>query len=297
MRRIWSAGGRPCAAILGPSLVAVILAAAIPAEAPAVAAAAPAGTGAAPAGVSAAPAAEDPAASQARAMLEGHGGLETWKALSAIAYRDEFRFPHTAETRESKVTVDLGAWRAHLEFPQNGARIVWDGRRVWSLHWKSPVPARFLACYSLRFAFLPWLAAEPGTTLKPAGSGRLPDDPTDYVMLEMTLPPDGASASGETYVLYVHPRTHLLAGFTFELDRAGFPPGAEARLPREGMVIVEGYLPVKGLYLPNMYTIYNRDGVIVTGCKFAEWNLEARIDSTVFVPPEGAAVDAPKTPR
>jgi hypothetical protein len=224
------------------------------------------------------------------AMIEAHGGMETWASAPTVRFEDHFKPGESDSGRVSRITVEQGPRRAYIDFPGTDMRISWDGEKAWSENWQAPAPPRFLALLNYYFVNLPWLAKDPGVLLGEPGTGKLFDDPTEYVTVKMTYEAGVGDTPDDYYVLYVDPKTHVLKANRYIVTyRAILPEGVEA-LP-EHILIYKEWTTVDGLLVPTSYTIYELDGSVYGSCDVSAWSFSDPFDASRMEMPEGAVVD------
>lgn len=224
------------------------------------------------------------------AMIAAHGGMERWAKAPTVSFEDEFR-PGTAETgAPSRVTVEQGRRRAYIDYPGSEARLAWDGEKAWSENWASPYPPRFLALLNYHFVNLPWLAKDPGVVLGEPATGRLLDDPTEYLTVRLTYDAGVGDTPGDYYVLYIDPESHRLRANEYIVTyRSLLPEGVEASQPH--ILIYDEYATVDGLVVPTHYSIYQTDGTVYSTCAVRDWSFDQPFDEGRMVMGEGAVLD------
>ncbi len=223
-------------------------------------------------------------------MIAAHGGMERWLATPTVSFEDEFRPGTATEGSPSRVMVEQGRRRAYLDFPGTEMRLSWDGEKAWSENWQFPYPPRFLALLNYYFANLPWLVEDPGVVLGDPGSGKLFDDPTEYLTIRVTYEPGVGDTPDDYYVLYVHPESFELRANEYVVTyRALLPEGVASTDPH--ILIYDEWTEVDGLKVPAHYTIYELDGTVYGSCAFRDWSFSRPFDESRMVMPPGAVVD------
>lgn len=223
------------------------------------------------------------------AMIEAHGGLEAWAAAPTVSFEDHFK-PGGEGGAPSRVTVEQGRRRAYIDWPGSETRLAWDGERAWSENWGAPYPPRFLALLNYHFLNLPWLARDPGVILGDPGSGKLWDDPIDYVTIRLTYGEGVGDTPKDYYLLYIHPETHQLRACEYIVTyRALLPEGVESTDPH--ILVYDDYATVDGLVVPTHYTIYETDHSVYGTCGIADWSFSRPFDLSRMEKPEGATLD------
>jgi hypothetical protein len=222
-------------------------------------------------------------------MVEAHGGIERWASAPTVSFVDELRFVHAPTGRISRVTVEQGSRRAYLDFPGHDAQVAWDGERAWSVHWKEPVPPRFLALLNYYFLDLPWLALDPGVRLGRPGTGRILDHPEEYQTVKMTFGPGVGDTPDDYYVLYIDPQSHRLRACEYIVTyRSILPEGVASSEPH--LLVYDRYTAVEGLVVPSHYTIYEH-GEVYASCEVREWSFSRPFATSRMTMPEEAVID------
>lgn len=177
-------------------------------------------------------------------VLEAHGGLEAWRRAETIAFDHVMFTPHLlkeGDTRwwTSREVVHKPTGRLYQEWPVDGARMAFDGTRVWSVGWKRPNSPQGMARVHYRFLFLPWLTQDEGTVLARGDDETLPGDDRASLTVTMALP----GGEGPPMALFVDPDTYQLRGFGYgparhRIDRFGDADGLS--VPIDWTTTVEG---------------------------------------------------------
>jgi len=227
---------------------------------------------------------EKPVPDVVRRMIEAHGGMQAWHAAPSVSFTDRW-----GDGLSTRVTVEQGGRRSHIQEVGTSARMAWDGERAWSLAWKG-APPRFAARLSYYFLDLPWLTQDPGVNLADRGPGRLWDDPTPYTTVMMTFDEGVGDTPDDTFELYIHPETHLLKACRYVMTyRAVLPPGAE-KAPAH-VVVFDQHATVNGLVVPTRFTVYGMDHSVLTTCSVTDWSFDQPFDATLVAMPAGAVMD------
>ncbi len=221
-------------------------------------------------------------------MIDAHGGMDAWAAAPTVAFTEEFRQGEATAGFPGRVIVEQGRRRAMLDY--NGMRAFWDGEKAWSVNWMVPMPPRFLALLNYYFVNLPWLTRDDGVILGEPGTGKLWDDPTEYVTVKMTFAPGVGDTPDDYYILYIHPETHQLRANEYVVTyRSLLPEGVDATDPH--ILVYDEYTEVGGLVVPSHYTIYLTDRSIYGSCAITGWSFSEPWDESWMEMPEGAVVD------
>ncbi len=224
------------------------------------------------------------------AMIEAHGGMDGWASAPTVYFEDEFKQGEAESGAVSQVTVEQGPRRAYIDFPGTQMRMSWDGEKAWSESWAAPFPPRFLALLNYYFVNLPWLAKDPGVVLGEPGTGKLFDDPTEYITVKMTYEAGVGDTPDDYYDLYIHPETHQLKATRYIVTYQGIlPEGVEAT--PENTLIFDEWATVDGLVVPTAYTIYQLDGSVYGSCDISGWSFDKKFDESRMVMADGAVID------
>lgn len=228
-------------------------------------------------------------------MIEAHGGLGKWRSAPTVSFEDTFLRAGESSPRISRVIVEQGARRAHLDFPETGARISWDGEKAWSEKWESRMPPRFLALLSYYFLNLPWLTADPGVNLSEPGTGKLWDDPTEYITVKMTFAPGVGDTPDDYYLFYIHPHSYQLRASEFTVTYGDIlPPGTDAI--RE-VIVYEEFATVDGLVVPAKAAIYKEDRTLLGTYAWRQVSFNQPFDESRMAMPSGAVLDTSNPTR
>ena len=228
-------------------------------------------------------------------MIEAHGGLEKWRSAPTVSFEDSFLPPDATSPMDSRVTVEQQTRHAYLDFPGMNARISWDGEKVWSENWQAPFPPRFWALLSYYFANLPWLAVDPGVNLAEPGTGKLWDDPTEYITVKMTFEPGVGDTPDDYYILIIDPNNYRLKAADLAVTYAGIlPPDVDAI--RE-VIIYEEFTTVNGLTVPAKGSVYGKDRSPRGAFEWRDWSFNKPFDESRMVMPSNAVLDTSSPTR
>ena len=222
-------------------------------------------------------------------MIEAHGGLEKWRSAPTVSFEDVLQ-PLTGPPLTSRVSVEQRSRRAYLDFPHMGARMAWDGERAWSENWQGPFPPRFFALLSYYFLNLPWLAADPGVNLSEPGTGRLWDDPTEYITVKMTFEPGVGDTPDDYYILYIDPVSYRLRAAELSVTYADILPPDVGAI--EEIAVYDEFATVDGLVVPMRSSIYGKDRSLLASLEWRNWSFDKPFDESRMVMAADAVVDA-----
>ena len=221
-------------------------------------------------------------------MIEAHGGLEKWRSAPTVSFEDTLQ-PPEGPPLTSRVSVEQRSRRAYLDFPEMGARMAWDGEKAWSENWQGPFPPRFYALLSYYFLNLPWLAADPGVNLSEPGTGKLWDDPTEYITVKMTFEPGVGDTPDDYYILYIDPDSYRLRAAELRVTYADIlPPEVDAI---EEIAVYDKFATVEGLVVPLKCSIYGKDRSPLASLEWRNWSFDRPFDESRMVMAAGAVVD------
>ena len=235
-------------------------------------------------------------------MIEAHGGLEKWRSAPTVSFEAALLPPGADAPLVHRVTVEQGARRAYLDFPGMNAKISWDGEKAWSENWKGPFPPRFFALLSYYFMNLPWLAADPGVNLSEPGTGKLWDDPTEYITVKMTFDSGVGDTPDDYYILYIDPKNYRLRAAELTVTYADvLPPDVDVMTD---IIVYEEFATVDGLTVPTKCSIYGKDHAPWASFpEVRDWSFSRPFDESRMVMPSDAVLDtssptrAAKTPK
>ena len=214
-------------------------------------------------------------------MVEAHGGLDAWRAAPSVSFTEQW-----SDGPPTAVSVEQGRRRVHQEVVGGSARMAWDGERAWSIGWQG-APPRFVAQLNYYFLILPWLTMDPGVLLGETGTGKLWDDPTEYVTVRMTFEDGVGDTPDDFYDLFIHPETYRLQACRYVVTyQALLPPGAE-HTP-EHILVFDQHTTVNGLVVPTRHTIYLPDHAVLATCTITDWAFDRPFDATMVAMPAAA---------
>ena len=167
--------------------------------------------------------------------------------------------------------------------------MAWDGEKAWSENWQGPFPPRFFALLSYYFLNLPWLAADPGVNLSEPGTGKLWDDPTEYITVKMTFEPGVGDTPDDYYILYIDPDSYRLRAAELRVTYADIlPPEVEAI---EEIAVYDKFATVEGLVVPMKCSIHGKDRSPLASLEWRNWSFYRPFDASRMVMAAGAVVD------
>lgn len=188
-------------------------------------------------------------------MIAAHRGIQAWDNIESFSYMFFTKNWGNAEPWLSRETVDPRSGRAYLDWPVLDASIVWDGSTVWAVGWPVPLSPGFFSRLTYSFITLPWQTQQPGVRLEAIGTGRIPNDETDFVTVRMTFDHQTPSSPGNYYQLYIDPDSHLLRAVEFNITHPGLAANPEQPLG-PNLHVFEEHREFDGLTLPVFYVSY-----------------------------------------
>ncbi|MCA9727714.1 MAG: hypothetical protein KC729_08520 [Candidatus Eisenbacteria bacterium] len=231
---------------------------------------------------------DDSARALASQMVEAHGGLGAWNALTAMTIEREHVFEPDRERRfEFTIDADLHAPRMEQWWRTPPGHIVWDGARdgagVEASEWpmgKQLHPA-FVMSIGFYLVNMPWLAGEPDARIErlPPASDLAPGDTHRYERLALTytapMLDDGSEWGGDLFVVYIDPETHRLRGVK---QHRRWPPQMQLFGLSEGeeffqVFVVDTEVTQSGLILPDTYRVYDGENDLVASGRFGPYSL------------------------
>jgi len=229
-------------------------------------------------------------------MIKAHGGLKKWRSAPTVSFKTALLPAGADSALVHRVTVEQGARRAYLDFPEMDARISWDAEKAWSENWKGPFPPRFIALLSYYLMNLPWLAADRGVILSEPGTGRLWDDPIEYVTVKMTFEAGVGDTPDDYYILYLDPRSYRLKAAELTVTYAdALPPDVDVMTE---VIVYEEFTTVDGLTVPTKASVYAKDrSPLASFPEVREWSFNQRFDESRMLMPSNAVLDTSSPTR
>ncbi len=240
-------------------------------------------------------------------MVEAHGGMARWRGAATLRYDNVFFNPLATAGSPWWVireTFELPTRRTYHVWPLDGARLAFDGTRVWTTGWQQANYPRFMALFFFYFVNLPWLTQDPTARLGPAGPAALPGLGATYDTVRVTWAPPyppGRTAR-DFFVLYVERETGLLRAYQYGigygamLDLMGLPP--ERTVFGPVLRIHDAFTTVDSLVFPTRMHTGNLDGTRVYGHHaLFNYSLTDPWDPGRLVAPPGAVIDTSRATR
>lgn len=238
-------------------------------------------------------------------MVNAHGGLDRWLNATSISYDFimhmisipvEEGMSQWAIWETNHSTYDQRNGRGYQDFRIEDAKNASDGKEIWSLGEKSPMPTRFRLWHHYRFINLPFLTQRYDVILGAPSSGQLPDDDTKYITVRATFKPGEYRTESDYNLLYIDPQTYLLKAVVYVvtyatmLDMFGMPPEAKSMPPM--LRRFDDYVTVDGLTIPSRYRTSDVSGQNIMGTHLVfNVSFSRPFDEGKMYKPEDAIID------
>lgn len=231
-------------------------------------------------------------------MVDAHGGLERWRAATAIHFESSLAVNFGSGTWvpfAEEATVDPGSRRVYARLPNPDGtfgRIAFDGKGAWSageLQGIARAPARFTAWRNFYLFNLPWMTQDSGVRLGDPEPSRLPIGDRECLTVRMTFDAGTGDTPKDSYRLFIDPLTYRLMAAEYVMTYTTMMRnGAKASPP--SIFVWEETADVGGLIVPTRYTVYwsHDHSVAVKDGRIDHWAFDARFDeSQLEMPPDG----------
>lgn len=219
-------------------------------------------------------------------MIAAHGGMDVWKKAPTVSFTDQWG----ESAPRMAFVIEQSSRRAYFDIPGTPTSGAWDGEKAWSVEWPMPTPVRFIALLNYYFVNLPWLTQDPGVILGEPGTGKLPNDETEYITVMMTFEPGTGDTPDDYYRLYIHPETKLLRACDYIVTYQALMSEGQTSTP-EHCLVYDQITPAEGVMVPSHFTIYEDDQVYAE-CSISGYSLAKVFDESRMTMPEGTVVDA-----
>ena len=149
----------------------------------------------------------------------------------------------------------------------DGARMAYDGERMWAEGWKRPNAPNGMAYIHMTLLFMPWVVQEPGVRLERGEDTTLPmmDRPSHTVNV--------VRERGAPLRLFIDPETRALDGF-------GMGPAVH---------VVQRFTEVDGLRVPEDWSTF-MNGEAIGHHAAMNVDLDGGFDASKLEMPAGAEV-------
>jgi hypothetical protein len=229
-------------------------------------------------------------------MIKAHGGMDRWKAVTTVSFKNTMVAPWEPDDPWVSIEVtEQNSRRTYQDWPLDGATIVSDGKVTWSKDWKRGNPPKFMVNLSYYFLNLPWITQDPGVKLEGPGQGKLPGGDETYTTIRMTFEPGVGEASDDYYVIFIDPETKRMKAVEYivtygaMLDLFNVPEDQTFVGPL--INVFDEYATVGGLAFPVKYTTYSPDGDVYGQHTVENLSLDKPFDETRMKMPDDAVVD------
>ena len=234
----------------------------------------------------------DPARKVLRA-IDAMGGLENWYGNGPLYYHFDYQPLDGSTPRNTYVTNDYRSAKAvHLYAGDSTLRFGFDGKEAWSMTGEKVegMSPRFWSLTPYYFVGLPFVLADAGINFAALPPAEL--NGTTYDMVKVTFDAGTGDASGDYYVLYLHPDSGALDALRYVVTYPGyFPDGGSTP---EKLMVLTGTTEVGGVTLPTGYlTSMWNDGVVsepVTRITVSDYAFKPELGNGFFARPAGARV-------
>lgn len=235
-------------------------------------------------------------------LIEAHGGMEKWAAAPTVSLEHKLVAPQQPDDPWiSYDTTEQGLRRTYQDWTHDEAEIVYDGSKTWSVGWKRLNPPKFMVNMAYYFVCMPWILEDDGVILSEPGTGKLPDDDTEYKTITMTFEAGVGETPDDKYIVFIDPKTHLMKATRYwvtygaMLDLMNMPPEVKALGPITH--VYDEFQTVEGLTVPATYHTIGPAGRVmgehwVTRVSFSEKFDESRMEM-----PHNAEVDKSSVER
>ncbi len=156
-----------------------------------------------------------PAGKTIARAIEAHGGLEQWYTRGPV----KFRFTYTPvdsekAPRDSVQVIDTWSARARHHMPDDDAvQFGWDGKVAWTTSTDIKINPRFWALTPFYFVGVPFVFADEGVNLEPAG--EIVFEERTYDLVRATFSEGTGDAPDDFYVVYVDRETGRVGGVRY----------------------------------------------------------------------------------
>ncbi len=232
-------------------------------------------------------------AQQVLRAINAMGGLEAWYGNGPLYYHFNYQPLDGGTPRNTLVTNDYVRSRAvHQVATDTTQRFGFDGEQAWSLSGErvAGMSPRFWSLTPYYFVGLPFVLADAGINFASLPAAKL--DGVTYDMVKVTYTQGTGDASGDYYVLYLHPETGELDALRYIVSYPGyFPDGGHHP---EKLMKITGKTKVDGVTLPTGYATHmwndGDPGPEVTTITVSDYAFLPGLDDSFFAMPGAAQV-------
>jgi hypothetical protein len=233
-------------------------------------------------------------------MIEAHGGYEKWANLKTLSFTTAM---HSESLRFLRFwifdqTVDMHTRRTYQDWPLVGAKLTFDGEKVWSEDWTVGNPPSHQQSVFFYYLNLPWLTQDENVKLSDAELIKHPafENEVYKVVMSFKDTPTIGKSQLDTYTLFIDSKTYLLFGYEYEV---GYGPLLDImKVPKTQKVFGpmlrknNYHADVNGLKLPVLFTTHNAEYTMQYG-DHAIYNIEVdgEFDESRMNQPTNAVID------
>jgi hypothetical protein len=235
-------------------------------------------------------------------LIDAHGGMEKWRAAPTVSYEHKLVAPQEPDDPWlSHELTDQRTRREYQEWPLDEATICFDGDKTWSVNWQRLNPPKFMVNLSYYFLNLPWITQDPGVILDGPGTGKIPEDDTEYITVKMTFEAGTGESPDDYYVIYIDPETYRMKATEYivtygaMLDLFNAPP--EMKFIGPLYHVYEDYVTVGGLVMPSKYRTYDPTGNVYGHHTVSNYAFDKPFDESKMKMPDGAKIDTSSNKR
>ncbi len=227
------------------------------------------------------------------ASIDAHGGLNKWFSNGPISFRFNYQPLDGGKQRDSYQVVDQWSVRAAHEVASNrNWKYGWDGKNAW----QSPdsvdigVNPRFWSTTPYYFIGLPFVLADDGVILEELEPKEYKG--VTYNLIKASYEDGTGDASGDFYVVYIHPETGLIGGLRYIVSYPGFFPNG-GHSPEKFMEVL-GNQTIDGITISSGYNTHwfkdDKVGEHITSIEVTEVGFMPDLSDAYFNLPANAKV-------
>lgn len=252
---------------------------------------------------SAGPSATPRARELVSAMVQAHGGMESWRGAQALHFTHILMFGEVLHTEWfiSHETTELRSRRTYHEWPLFNGRLAHDGKTTWTQNWQIENPPGVNVNSAYTIVALPWLTQEADVVLTEQGTRMLPSDPVAYDVVRMTYATGTREQRRKYYDMYIHPQSHVLRAVAYNITYGAFLDLIS--LPKEKqslgpfLHVFYEHTRERGLLFPSKYDTFDPMQQNAGRHAVIGYSLSAPFDESRLTPPKDAVVDRSSSER
>lgn len=230
--------------------------------------------------------------------IEAHGGLARWYGNGPVHFRYTYNRIGGGPPLDTKQTIDTWSSRAVHQVVGDplSSRVVkfgWTGEEAWISGTDSlGINARFWSLTPYYFVAMPFVLADPGVNLEPAG--QMTAEGATYDLVYVTFAPGTGDAPDDYYYLLLDPETRRVGGVRYVVTYPGFFP--EGGSTPERLMLYDGAQTASGITLQEGFRSFawTDDGAGEPAAEGTVTDLRFVPDApdSLFAMPPGATVQA-----